>query len=134
VSGFDETLLSAQDFDLWLAILKDPEEKFLVFEEVLSRYYVTPGSIMSFTERRRTCALRIAIRYVPILKKRGIGWLSALVFRVFAIHYEAIYSNWETRRFHFVVLTIFTFSISLVKALILGIKKDYRRPQTLESD
>ena len=131
VGGFDETLPSAQDFDLWLAVLQDPEEKFLVFEDILSRYYVTPGSIMSFTERRRTCGLRIARRFVPVLKKRGISWLSAIVFRVFAIHYEAISSYWEMRRISFIVRTMLMLSIALVETLIRGFMSDYRRPKNL---
>ena len=74
VGGFDERLRNAQDFELWLALCADPETKFEVFDDVLSRYYLIPGSIMSHTERRLACCLDIAKRYGPELKRRpGFG-------------------------------------------------------------
>ena len=87
--GFDTTLANGQDFELWLAMLQKPEARFLVFDEVLSRYHVTPGSIMSHVDRRRDCCMTIAERYAPALRDHP-GWaLASLWFRVVAIHYEA---------------------------------------------
>ena len=87
--GFDTGLANAQDFNLWLALLEPPGTPFHVFGEALSRYHVTPGSIMTHTERRLGCCLDIARRYYPALRRRP-GWpLASLWFRIAAVHYEA---------------------------------------------
>ena len=88
--GFDQGLLNAQDFDLWLAMLKEQGTPFLVFGDALLRYHVTPGSIMSHTERRLRCGLEIAVRYFPDLKARPGVALMSLWFRVIALHREAV--------------------------------------------
>jgi teichuronic acid biosynthesis glycosyltransferase TuaG len=87
--GFDESLQNAQDFDLWLRVLKDPQTKFLVFDEILSRYHVVPGSIMSHTERRLSCCLDIAGRFAPSLSHHSSSPLKSLWFRIIAVYYEA---------------------------------------------
>ena len=86
--GFDESLPNAQDFDMWLAVLKDGKADFLVFDEVLSKYYVTPGSIMSHTERRLACCLEIAQRYAADLAIFTKKPILSLWFRVLAIYME----------------------------------------------
>ncbi|NQV54892.1 MAG: hypothetical protein HQ503_03465, partial [Rhodospirillales bacterium] len=53
--GFDESLLTAQDFDLWLSMLASPGAKFTVFEEELSRYHINASGITSHTQRRLQC-------------------------------------------------------------------------------
>lgn len=80
--GFDESLATAQDFDLWLKLLAAPEATFTLFPEALTRYHVTGGSISSFTARRLACSLIIARRHAP--------GLPDLWNRLFAIHYEAL--------------------------------------------
>jgi teichuronic acid biosynthesis glycosyltransferase TuaG len=87
--GFDESLPNAQDFELWLRVLKDPQIKFLVFDEVLSRYHVIPGSIMSHTERRLSCCLDIAGRFAPSLSGHSSSPLKNLWFRIIAVYFEA---------------------------------------------
>jgi glycosyltransferase involved in cell wall biosynthesis len=82
VGGFDESLETAQDFDLWLKMLAAKGTTFTIFPEALTRYYVTCGSITSFTARRLACSLMIARRHAPGLLNL---WL-----RIVAIHYEAI--------------------------------------------
>ena len=84
VGGFDETLETAQDFDLWLKILKKENTSFRVEPDILLNYFVTPGSITYHTSRRLDCTLRIAINHAP-------SWID-LHFRIFSIHYEAINS------------------------------------------
>lgn len=91
--GFDETLPNAQDFELWLALLKAPGTRFTVFAEPLVRYHRQPGSIMSHTGRRLACCLEIAQRYAPCLAGRPGGVLMSLWFRVAAIHYEAMQAH-----------------------------------------
>jgi teichuronic acid biosynthesis glycosyltransferase TuaG len=89
VGGFDESLPNAQDFELWLALCAPPGSQFIVFDEVLSRYHLMPGSIMSHTKRRLDCCLEIAKRYSPEIKKRGRAGLLTLWYRIAAVHYEA---------------------------------------------
>ena len=80
--GFDESLRTAQDFDLWLKILHNPAATFCVVPDALTRYHITPGSITSLTKRRLDCGLVIARRHAPAL--------SDLLYRITAIHYEAV--------------------------------------------
>jgi teichuronic acid biosynthesis glycosyltransferase TuaG len=91
VNGFDTALLNAQDFELWLALLSRPNTSFIVFDEALVRYHHTPGSIMSFTERRVDCTMIIAFRYAGT-KSSNTDAITrrALLFRLLIIHVEAI--------------------------------------------
>lgn len=82
--GFDETLETAQDFDLWLKILKKKNVSFRVEPNALLNYFVTPRSITSHTARRLDCTLRVAIKHAPSR--------SDLYFRICGVHYEAIWS------------------------------------------
>ena len=55
--GFDETLLNAHDFDLWLRITDMPMVRFTVRERTgASSYY--PGSV-GYTSRRLNCGVRL---------------------------------------------------------------------------
>ena len=88
--GFDPGLRNAQDFDLWLAMTRDPKETFLVFPEPLMRYHIGEAGIMSHTQRRLRCAQEIAVRFFPDLRARpGSPWAS-LWFRMTALHMEAV--------------------------------------------
>ena len=88
-AGFDESLPNAQDFELWLAMLKEPGTRFLVFDDPLVRYHPGEGGIMSHTGRRLGCSLEIARRYAPELQRHPGSALASLGFRVLAIHVEA---------------------------------------------
>jgi len=92
--GFDTSLPNAQDFDLWLAMLSPPEARFFVFDEVLSRYHRTPGSIMSHIDRRLDCCMIIARRYAPSLAAHAGSPLASLMFRTLAIHREAVEAHY----------------------------------------
>ncbi|MBL6932440.1 MAG: glycosyltransferase family 2 protein [Rhodospirillales bacterium] len=96
--GFDETLATAQDFDLWLKILGDDGTSFSVFPETLTRYHVSPRSITTFTERRLACTLRIAQRHFAGLLERPGNALASLGFRVLAVHYEAVTAHLQAGR------------------------------------
>ena len=88
--GFDTTLPTAQDFDLWLAMLKDPGARFLIFEDALARYHIGQDGITSRTGQRLDCCLMIAARYAPELRSRPGSSLASLWFRVIAVHGEAV--------------------------------------------
>lgn len=88
--GFDPSLPAAQDFDLCLAMLAtEPDARFEVFPETLSRCHVLPGSVFSHTWRRLRCVLTVAGRHYPALKIRPGSALASLWFRVTTVHYEA---------------------------------------------
>jgi teichuronic acid biosynthesis glycosyltransferase TuaG len=97
--GFDPGLRNAQDFDLWLAMLRQPGTAFLVFDEPLMRYHISPGSIMSHTGRRLRCGIAIAERFFPDLKARPGSALMDLWFRVAALHMEAFNAYMSRRDF-----------------------------------
>ena len=88
--GFDTTLPTGQDFDLWLAMLKGPDARFLIFEDALARYHIGRDGITSRTGQRLDCCLRIAARYAPELRSRPGSSLASLWFRVLAVHGEAV--------------------------------------------
>ena len=87
--GFDEALPNAQDFELWLALLREPGTPFTVFEAPLARYHLTGGSIMSHTQRRLDCCLVVAERFAPDLRRRPGSMAASLVFRIASVHWEA---------------------------------------------
>ncbi len=90
VGGFDETLRNAQDFDLWLKLLADPDTRFTLFGEALARYHLSEGSIMSHTDRRITCCREIALRHLPALKRRGVSRFTNLWRRLAIVYGEAM--------------------------------------------
>ncbi|CAN0570759.1 unnamed protein product, partial [Laminaria digitata] len=66
--GFDPSLRSGQDYELWLAAISRPDTRHYVFAEALTRYYVMPNSITSQVELRRQAAMRILSRHLPALR------------------------------------------------------------------
>jgi len=113
--GFDETLLTAQDFALWLSMLEKPDATFQIFSGAYLRYYVTAGSISTHTERRLECTLRIAQQYLPALSCRP-GWpVISLWYRVLAVHHEAM-SAYLARGFYIMLAgAILRLPINLIK-------------------
>ena len=69
--GFDETLLSGQDYELWLAIARFDGRRIVLLPAYLTRYHVTADSVSSKIGLRRTCAIRIAQRHAPGLRDRA---------------------------------------------------------------
>ena len=112
--GFDPGLRNAQDFDLWLAMTRDPKETFLVFGKPLLRYHMGEGGIMSHTARRLTCCLDIARRYMPDLKRRSEFGLSSVWFRTAALHLETIRAYAARGNLALMVLTALALPFSLL--------------------
>ena len=110
VGGFDESLATAQDFDLWLKILAMDGASFSIFPEALTRYHVTGGSITSFTVRRTACSLIIAHRHAPTVVD--------LWFRVLVIHYEALRAYCSSGQCLKAVLSVLALPWDLVKATV----------------
>jgi glycosyltransferase involved in cell wall biosynthesis len=114
--GFDEGLPNAQDFDLWLALLRDPGTPFVVFDEPLVRYYAGEAGIMGHTERRLACCLEIARRHAPELCRRPGSPLVSLCYRVLALHAEAIKAHRARGRLAAMVGSVLTLPVNLVAA------------------
>lgn len=117
--GFDPTLRNGQDFEMWLALLRKPGTDFLVFEEPLSRYHITPGSIMSNTERRLSCCLEIARRYAPELKKHPGSALASLWYRIVAVHYEAVQVYAIRRQVPRVLISLLKLPLRMIHMTVL---------------
>ena len=86
--GFDATLLSGQDYELWLRLAATPGVSFVVFPGAYTRYHVTRGSITRNAERRRAAARTIVRRHIGALRGRT-GGLSTAVTRSAIIAFEA---------------------------------------------
>ncbi len=60
--GFDDSLRSAQDYDLWIRVGK--YGKLYYIEEPLETYVTRPGNISSNVYRRYECELKICRKYI----------------------------------------------------------------------
>ena len=112
--GFDTTLASGQDFELWLAMLKEPGTRFLVFGDALARYHIQRDGITSRTGQRLECCLRIAGRYAPELRSRPGSSLASLWFRIAAVHGEAISAHLARGHLGLAVLAMVRLPVSLL--------------------
>lgn len=116
--GFDPGLANAQDFELWLAMLREPGVPFVVFDEPLSRYHVSASGIMSHTERRLRCGLEIASRYARDLERRPGSALLSLWYRTAALHHEAAAAFLGRRRLGKALLVLASFPFHLAQATL----------------
>ncbi len=112
--GFDETLLTGQDFDLWLRMLFEPAANFEVFDECLFLYHVSKQGITSNTSRRLANTLEIAERHVPALRQRTGRWVMSFCFRIFVVHAEAIYVFSRNRKWLSVIRSFLSLPRNLV--------------------
>jgi glycosyltransferase involved in cell wall biosynthesis len=87
--GFDPSLRSGQDYELWLSIIAHRDVHHVVFPMALTRYHVTPNSITSRVERRRQASLRILFRHLPALADRCETPRRVAVLRVVVITVQA---------------------------------------------
>jgi hypothetical protein len=80
--GFDPTLPSAEDYDLWLRLAMLPGMRFGFVEQALGRYRVRAGSESSATDRRLQALLMIGERYAdPVARASPLGGLEPWIFR-----------------------------------------------------
>ena len=87
--GFDETLLNAHDFDLWLRITDMPMVRFTVLEKGPALCHIIRGSVTSYTSRRLNCGVQVARRYISKLSTRSPLHTGNYFYRLAAIHVEA---------------------------------------------
>ncbi len=95
--GFDTELANAQDFDLWLKILTPPQSRFRVFAGAFTRHHRMEGSVQTHTDRRLKCTMAVAACHAGTIKRKGGGMWSALMFRLAAVHGEAVAAFWQRR-------------------------------------
>jgi teichuronic acid biosynthesis glycosyltransferase TuaG len=112
--GFDPTLRTGQDFDLWLKMLGEPGAQFEVFDQSLTRYYVSAAGITGNTAQRLADTLAIALRHAPRLHRATGRYLASLWFRVIALHREAIDGFMSRRRYVAAVWTLLRLPANLV--------------------
>ena len=128
VDGFDESLRNAQDFDLWLRLLEQPDAKFTVFPGALLRYHHTPGGIMSFTERRLACCEMIAVRHLKGVQVRGCSAFFELAFRMAAIHLEAVCTYQNDGKLPQAVKTVLLLPFRFCRAWLNGVLGNAAQP------
>ncbi|MCA1910239.1 MAG: glycosyltransferase family 2 protein [Magnetospirillum sp.] len=90
VGGFDATLRSAQDYELWLAVLAQAGRRFVTFADPLLRYTIAESGITSRIDSKVTCSMAILHRHMGVLKKLPGPVLSVLFLRLLIIHVEAV--------------------------------------------
>ncbi len=66
---FDESLPSAQDYDLWLRLSMLPDIKIGFINEPLGFYITRDGNISSNVEQRLRCVLKIGQKYADNIKQ-----------------------------------------------------------------
>ena len=114
VRGFDTSLTVGQDFDLWLKLAALGDTKISVLDDPLTRYHVTKGSITSQTAKRLESTLLIALRHAPTLRARPGGTWKSFMFRIAAIHWEAMQAYRNKRRFAAMLSTFLKLGLRVV--------------------
>lgn len=87
--GFDETLMSSQDYELWLRLAARPGERFRVVPGVFTRYHRTANSVSSRVALRRQTARVIFARHLGALRRRSATALRTALLRTAIIDHEA---------------------------------------------
>jgi glycosyltransferase involved in cell wall biosynthesis len=97
VGGFDETLWSAQDYDLWLKLAR--KGRLHVIPDFMGRYIVRAGSVSSNPILRCRALIRIAHRHAPFLVP-VLGAFGARKMRVRAVllAYHFVLTNLRATR------------------------------------
>lgn len=113
--GFDEMLLSAQDYDLWIRISLYAQVIYL--EEPLATYVVRKGNITSNTYRRYKCEIRICQKYAPQIKEQlGVqAGKKVIQQRIFQIHKMEAYLALKNRQLETFFKVILSFPKEMVQ-------------------
>lgn len=109
--GFDETLLSAQDYDLWIRVMQ--YGNIIYLKDALATYVVRKGNITGNTYRRYLCEMKICRKYAISLKEM-LGEKEAekvIKKRIFDIHKVEVYLALRNKQF----LTFFRIGFRLPK-------------------
>lgn len=93
--GFDPSLQSGQDYEMWLVLISSPDIQHEVFSEALTRYHVTRGSITSQIQLRRDAAFEILRRHLRRLEGHcgNPGWIA--VQRTLIINMQTMIAHYD---------------------------------------
>lgn len=129
--GFDPSLGSGQDYDLWLAILAE-SCRFLIFGDALLRYHLSEGGITSRVDQRLTCNLTIMRNHIGNLRRTPGPVVTPVVLRTLAIHLEAARGHWARGRYGRATTSILRAPLVLLSCLAALGAPPYRRPNFVE--
>jgi len=132
--GFDETLPSGQDFDLWLALTAGRKVKFHVFGEALTRYHVIPGSITSRVASRRRCNLEILGRYGRVTGANVFSSLKTMALRAAIIQVQTMQAYAAQHKWTDALMTVFSTLPTLLSVPGSFRSKAPPRPDYLQED
>jgi glycosyltransferase involved in cell wall biosynthesis len=132
--GFDPTLRSGQDYELWLSVIGAPDTRHHVFAEALTKYHVTSNSITSQVGLRHEAAVRILYRHLPALKgntrwPRGIGMLRAVIVCVQAAQAHRGVGNYAAA-----IAAILRIPIHVISIIRYRMDRPFRRPDFISRD
>jgi teichuronic acid biosynthesis glycosyltransferase TuaG len=114
VGGFDESLPSGQDYELWLSIARNETRRFVLLADRLTRYHVVAGSISSKIGLRRRCAARIAIRHAAGLRGRVAVAAVPLFARFAIITVEALTAHRQRSQWGAAAADLLVFPVVLI--------------------
>jgi len=134
VGGFDETLPSGQDFDLWLALTANHEFRFHVFAEALTRYHVIPGSITSQVANRHRCNLEILGRYGRVTGVNMFTSLKTMAQRAAIIQFQTTQAYAAQHKWTDALVTILLTLPTLLLVLVSFRLKASHRPDCFQED
>ncbi|MEQ9200158.1 MAG: glycosyltransferase family A protein [Rhodospirillales bacterium] len=134
--GFDDRLPAAQDYDLWIEILGEPDARLVVLEEPLTVYTGGHSGITGNVAKRRDCSMLSL--YQQAWRLRGAGEMVALadvMKRTLIVHLQAVAAHREKTEIMAVPGDIMLMLCRLPLAVLrLYLPKQRRRVLTGEPD
>ena len=132
--GFDPSLRSGQDYELWLAVIGNPATRHHVFPEGLTRYHVTPNSITSQVGLRHAAAVRILYRHLPALRGRGKHPRCTGIFRAVIICVQASRAYRSAGNYGRALAVIFRIPIHVISVLCVRMDGPVERRNFIPMD
>ena len=129
--GFDPSLGSGQDYDLWLTILAQ-SRRFLVFNDALLRYHLFEGSITSRVDERLACNIAILRHHVHDLRRNPGPLVRPVVLRSLAIHLEAVRGHAARRRYRRALFSALRTPVTILSGLVALKTAPYQRANFME--
>lgn len=97
--GFNSTLPSAQDYDLWLTLLSRPGLRFGMFEDALLRYNLTTSGITGRIEDRRRCNMAVLRSHMSSLRSSRGPVVRLVLMRAAIVQLETVRAYWKRRQY-----------------------------------
>jgi teichuronic acid biosynthesis glycosyltransferase TuaG len=132
--GFDPSLRSGQDYELWLTVIGDPATRHHVFPEALTHYHVMPNSITSQVGLRHAAAVRILYRHLPALRGRGKRPRFTGVLRATIICVQASRAHRSAGNYAGALVAIFRIPIHGISVLLARMDGPIERPNFIPTD